>query len=391
VAYSFGRRLIRSLGVPVGLINASWGGTCAETWATPESLQSDPDLRPVAPRKTPPAGGDRGRAPGLRREVQGLREPHPARRQSRLAAGLGRAGADRVRVGDDGSARATGRKPATSSAACCGSGATWTCRLVGRQAAYAFRRACDKSDVTYFNNAEVGSLRYEDRADAWSIPARTRCRGVSCGPASTRSRVRVVSHMYGGGMTGPAGDMRLAPADGSGGAPIPLAGPWRCRVEQDFWGMAPQPPEPLPATSTPPAPCSTAWSRRCYPTPSAARSGTRANRTSGAPRSTASCYRPSSAAGAAPGAATSLLHRAARELQRARPRPGESHWAELREAQATALSVPGTGLAVTIDIGDTFDIHPRNKQEVGRRLALQALAGAYGRRDQPACGPSCGR
>lgn len=47
-------------------------------------------------------------------------------------------------------------------------------------------------------------------------------------------------------------------------------------------------------------------------------------------------------------------------------------WAFLREAQARALKLPATGMAVTVDIGDPKDVHPRNKQEVGRRLALHA-------------------
>ena len=59
--------------------------------------------------------------------------------------------------------------------------------------------------------------------------------------------------------------------------------------------------------------------------------------------------------------------------------PTESTWAELREAQLMAAKiVPNTGMAVTIDIGEANDIHPRNKQEVGRRLALQALDKTYG-------------
>ncbi|QKG58849.1 hypothetical protein GKZ68_05325 [Hymenobacter sp. BRD128] len=62
----------------------------------------------------------------------------------------------------------------------------------------------------------------------------------------------------------------------------------------------------------------------------------------------------------------------------ARPEPGESAWAELREAQALALQVPHTGLATAIDIGEAADIHPHNKQEVGRRLALAAEHIAYG-------------
>ena len=55
-------------------------------------------------------------------------------------------------------------------------------------------------------------------------------------------------------------------------------------------------------------------------------------------------------------------------------------WAEVREAQRQALTLRNTGMAVTIDIGDPVDIHPRNKQEVGRRLALAARSIVYGER-----------
>jgi sialate O-acetylesterase len=59
--------------------------------------------------------------------------------------------------------------------------------------------------------------------------------------------------------------------------------------------------------------------------------------------------------------------------------PGESQWAELREAQSKTLSLPKTGQAVIIDIGEADDIHPRNKKDVGYRLALNALAKEYGK------------
>ena len=60
---------------------------------------------------------------------------------------------------------------------------------------------------------------------------------------------------------------------------------------------------------------------------------------------------------------------------------------QIWEAQAATLSVPNTGMAVTTDIGNLRDIHPRNKQEVGRRLALWALAKTYGRADVTHSGP----
>ena len=58
--------------------------------------------------------------------------------------------------------------------------------------------------------------------------------------------------------------------------------------------------------------------------------------------------------------------------------PTESSWAELREAQTMTTSLPNTGQAVIIDIGEGRDIHPRNKQDVGMRLARLALSKDYG-------------
>jgi len=61
------------------------------------------------------------------------------------------------------------------------------------------------------------------------------------------------------------------------------------------------------------------------------------------------------------------------------PKPKESAWAELREAQTMTLSrLPKTGEAVIVDIGDAQDIHPKNKQDVANRLARWALARDYG-------------
>jgi sialate O-acetylesterase len=56
----------------------------------------------------------------------------------------------------------------------------------------------------------------------------------------------------------------------------------------------------------------------------------------------------------------------------------KSRWAELREAQRHTLAVPHTGMAVAIDLGEWNDIHPLNKKELGRRLALEAQRVAYG-------------
>lgn len=65
----------------------------------------------------------------------------------------------------------------------------------------------------------------------------------------------------------------------------------------------------------------------------------------------------------------------------------DDSWAELREAQTMTLSLPNTGMASAIDIGEAKDIHPKNKQEVGRRLALWALNKDYKQRSTVPSGP----
>ena len=67
------------------------------------------------------------------------------------------------------------------------------------------------------------------------------------------------------------------------------------------------------------------------------------------------------------------------DFQNEQPQPGESAWAELREAQTMTMArLPKTGEAVIIEIGEGKDIHPKNKVDVGRRLARWALAKDYG-------------
>jgi len=70
-----------------------------------------------------------------------------------------------------------------------------------------------------------------------------------------------------------------------------------------------------------------------------------------------------------------------------RTEPADSEWAQLRQAQQSALRLPHTGMAVAIDLGEWNDIHPLNKKEVGERLALLARKMVYGATDLIASGP----
>lgn len=68
-------------------------------------------------------------------------------------------------------------------------------------------------------------------------------------------------------------------------------------------------------------------------------------------------------------------------------KPGESDWAELREAQTQALQLPSTGQAILTDLGEAAEIHPRNKKDVGERLAAIALGDHY-KKNIPFSGPT---
>ncbi len=67
--------------------------------------------------------------------------------------------------------------------------------------------------------------------------------------------------------------------------------------------------------------------------------------------------------------------------------PEGGGWGMIRDLQRQCLAIPHTGMAVTTDVGDADDIHPKNKQDVGGRLALWALRNEYGQKDLVASGP----
>ena len=74
-------------------------------------------------------------------------------------------------------------------------------------------------------------------------------------------------------------------------------------------------------------------------------------------------------------------------FQKPNDNPAGGEWGAIRDAQRRCLAIPHTGMASAVDIGDAEDIHPKNKADVGERLALWALAGEYGMRGVVASGP----
>jgi sialate O-acetylesterase len=392
VGYYFGRELHGRLRVPVGLIHTSWGGTPAEAWTSRAALASHPALRPILERYEK----ELANLPELRREhARKLAEwerryvtPDPGNKGEALGF------AEPAR---DAEGWRRMRLPQLwESAGLKLDGVIWFRRGVEVPPAWAGRDLSlslgpvDDFDTTYFNGARVGATGGEG-AEAYRFPRRYRIPGPLVRPGRNVVAVRVYDRVGGGGFGGSAGSMSLAPeGEPEGGAAVGLDGEWDYKAEaavepkqldfSDYPGPAPGPDNQNSPTVL--------YNAMLAPlTPYAVRG--------------AVWYQGESNAGRAYQYRT-LFPAMIRDWRRAwgggdfpfyfvqlanymkrHPEPAESEWAELREAQALTLREPRTGMAVAIDIGEADDIHPRNKRDVGLRLARWALAETYRRRVEP--------
>jgi sialate O-acetylesterase len=380
VAFSFARRLHRELGVPVGILSSSWGGTIIESWTSRPTLAHNPDIAKwfagyealafTAGRwkDAAPLGPDGRSANPYLPADPGVTQPWHA-------------------ASFDDSAWSSLTLPGTwQSAGEKYSGVVWFRRTVELPADWIGRDlelnlgAADKQDITYVNGAEVGRTG-KDREDRyWNVP-----RTYSVPAALVTSRkltiaVRVYSFLYDGGLIGPAAEMRLHPA-GQSTAALPLAGPWRFRCEHNFGIISP--PAPVMGHGEPNSPHMLFDNMIAPLVPYAVRGAIwyQGESNENAPHLYARLLQDLVADWRRHWGLPSLAFHTVQLTSFRTPQahqPG-SNWARLREAQAALLSTPGTGLAVITDLGEAGDIHPKNKIPVGERLAQSALARTYGR------------
>jgi sialate O-acetylesterase len=189
--------------------------------------------------------------------------------------------------------------------------------------------------------------------------------------------VRVYSNIFVGGFIGTPNQMQLVPAKGKKEDSIPLSGKWKFEIEANF-GLVPPPPPPPRGQGNANSPYML-FNNMIKPIlPYGIRGAIWYQGESNADKAKQyrklfplmiQSWRNAWKQGNFPFYFVQLANFQARPSQ-----PSESAWGELREAQTMTLSIPNTGMAVTIDIGEANDIHPRNKQDVGLRLALPALA-----------------
>lgn len=385
VGYFFGRELCEHLKVPVGLIHSSWGGTPAESWTSNEALRSSPELKPILDR--------------YESSLNALPQTKAA-----YAQALAQWEEKNLYLDGENKGEALGyADPSTSTAGwsqmelpkqieAAGliiDGAIWFRKVVELPASWSGKdlvlnlTPIDDYDVTYFNGTKIGSTGRET-PNSYMVPRKYVAPGSTVRAGRNVIAVRVFDSAGEGGF-GRGGAMSIGPA---GVEPVSLRGAWDYKVELALepkhpdWGTRP---EAVGATNQNNP--SVLYNAMIAPlVPFAIRGVIWYQGESNAGR--AYQYRTlfpvmirnwRSAWGREfPFYFVQLANWRARRSQ-----PDESDWAELREAQAMTLREPQTGMAVTIDIGDEQELHPRNKLDVGRRLAAWALAGTYGQKIIP--------
>ena len=368
VGYFFGRNLHRELDVPIGLIHSSWGGTVAETWISPNTIRNDPDFREKlielqqmdleSYRKTrldqvkELLGGE------IPTEDKGMVDGEPVWAGLNYSDGHWRSIKTPMYWENQGYIDIDGigwyRKEVQLNEE--NTNANITLHL-GK---------IDDSDITFFNGIEIGKTENKYDADRiYTIDKKY------LKPGKNMIVVRVQDTGGNGGIWGKPENQFLA----IGNEKVDISGDWKFRISKAEVSDVNVGPNSYPtllfnAMINPLIPYGikgAIWYqgesnagrarqyRRIFP-------------------SLINDWRNHWNQGDFPFLFVSLANYTEPPKE-----PGESNWAELREAQTKTLALPNTGMALAIDIGEADDIHPRNKQDVGKRLALNAFKIAYGK------------
>lgn len=359
VAYFFGRKLHKELDVPIGLINSSWGGTNIQTWISWDVMKQKPAYKNTNISELQAKASKQEEA--LKKYQEALKNEQ----------------GDREKWYDPSTPLESWKKieqPKMWEASAIGNvdGIIWfrkefevPASMVGKAATISLG-AIDDNDQTYINGKLVGQTAQYNKARVYSIDASLLKAGKNV------VVIKEVDTGGGGGMSGTADELFIE-ADGK---KISLAGEWlhRSSVNTADFGMIDIGPNSFPSQlyNAMIAPFisygikgviwyqgeSNTWQAQQYRTLFADLINDWRNKW---------------------GYELPFYWVQLANFMEPAANPGDSDWAELRESQSMTLALPQTGQAVIIDIGEEKDIHPRNKQDVGLRLALAALKTTYGK------------
>lgn len=365
-AYFFARDLYKELKIPIGIINTSWGGTHIETWTSRQALSGNEEYAEIT-RSMQHLGIDelikKKKESLLERikMVQGLQVPTPAEIEKWKSSAYDDAGWRLMDVPGLWEQQELGDFD----------GVVWLRKSFTIEAGDTAKIAVlelgkiDDNDETFINGVRVGGMNGYAMERKYTIPPGILKAGLNL------VAIRVDDTGGGGGLWSSAMDVKLD----INNKLVPLAGKWSYNIASAA---------PLASAIGPNSFPSLLFNGMINPLIPFAIKG-------------AIWYQGESNSGRA------YQYRTAFPLMisdwRQQWKQGDfpfyfvqlsswnanngnsnigSEWAELREAQAMTLTLPNTGMAVTTDIGDAADIHPKNKQDVGKRLAVIALNKTYG-------------
>lgn len=359
VAYFFGRELHNDLNVPIGLINCNWGGTAAEAWTSPTMLKSLPDFRERMMELETGANWENDLEANDQRNAEKQRIIQESK--NGIAQGI-------LKINYNTNDWPTVIAPNWNENL---EGVVWLRKMVeipsefkGKEIKFDLGRIENMATV-YFNEEELGTVSSPNFAE-FTVPAKL---------VKSGKNVIVVRALHRWGklnFTGPENRMKLYAPNGA--VLEDLSGPWKYKT-----GLEPAFPQVIGYQNYP----ASLFNGMLYPIIPYGIKGV-------------IWYQGESNAGRAwqyrslfqaliedwrvhwgQGYFPFLFVQLANYMD-IPEQPIDDDWAELREAQTMALRLPNTGMAVTMDIGEQFDIHPRNKQDVGHRLAVAAKKVAYG-------------
>ncbi|HEY8959091.1 sialate O-acetylesterase [Chitinophaga sp.] len=365
VGYFFAKALNEQLHVPIGLIHTSWGGTMVETWISREGLANSDDFRDIM-QGLPTLNLDSLGVASRNRQQQIIQS---------LQGGL-----------PDAAAVATWPAPGTDDQSWKKmkvptlweqqqlpnfDGIVWFRKTFQVAEADAGKPAelslgtIDDNDVTYINGTQVGSTKGYDAFRTYHIPAGVLKAGNNV------IAVRIADNGGGGGFYGDAESVFLQIA----AQKQSLAGDWAFRIEKAINPGASVGPNSYPsllfnAMINPILPFAikgAIWYQ-------GETNADRAYQYRKAFPLMISDWRRLWKQGDFP---FYFVQLASFNANNGNSQKG-STWAELREAQTLTQQLPNTGMAVITDVGEPKDIHPKNKQDVGKRLAAVALHQTYG-------------
>lgn len=373
-AYFFGRSLFTAMGVPIGLIQTTWGGTFAEAWTSAESLKMMPDFsQSVEVFSNLPHDREKQHAFYLR-ELENWKNK---------AVSMDEGFKDGIAVGaqlsfDDGDWINTSLSGFWENTFLPDfDGFIWYRKKISIPENWIGHNltlslgTIDDDDVTFFNGEEIGSTQGAGIVRKYVIPAHLVKKGENI------IAVRVLDTGGLGGFNGKVNGFFIVP-EGWDSGKINLYEEWKCKPTVNLQDVGRQPQDPIKNPNNP----SSLYNAMIAPLVPYAFKGV-------------VWYQGESNSGRAYQYRTLfplLIHDwrskwgkdfpfyfvQLANYMNVKDIPSESAWAELREAQLQTLHLDNTGMAVIIDIGEAGDIHPKNKQEVGRRLALLARNKTYG-------------